>query len=355
MGIIFGGSKRIQGGNVFKTPTAEKNNYRCPACGDELHGDPSGRGFVRHVSNPSCLFEKGEKDAPGTVGKAAQQSRPSGDPTTSIKAHLRKWADSNRIPIDQAGYTLELRDNLFVDLSDAARAEFAAGDGGELGSPTARGKMQALHSSSAMACNFFEYWRGRDCASLAIALGVQDEVTRIQFERKFPTGLPGNAPNMDVVLTTTEGPIVAIESKFLEPYGRRHEPGFKTKYFERSPGCWARHGLTHCQKVAERLDSGDLVFRWLHAEQLLKHILGLASSGAQWELLYLWYQPPGAVGTQHAAEADAFAETVNQDAIRFRSMTYQELLAGLTDTASVEGDYLAYLRSRYFSEEGDSV
>ena len=47
----------------MKTSTAEKNNYRCPQCGDELTHDSAGRGFVRHRANKSCSFERGERDA----------------------------------------------------------------------------------------------------------------------------------------------------------------------------------------------------------------------------------------------------------------------------------------------------
>lgn len=335
---------------MVKTSTAEKNNYRCPACGDELHGDPSGRGFVRHVSNPHCLFEKGKKDAPDTMGSTAPaRHRASTDPASPVKAHLREWAQANAISIDSSGYTLTLSDNLFIDLSPAARAEFSAGDGGELGSSGERGKMQALHSSSALACNVFEYWRERERGPLARALGVDDTIASVRFERKFPTGLPGNAPNLDVVLEVEDGLLVAIESKFLEPYGRPHPAGFKPKYFEDSPGLWERQGMRRCQAAAEALQAGEVSFRWLHAEQLLKHILGLSKSGAEWELLYLWYQPPGDAGTEHAAEAEAFAEMVAADGIGFRSMTYQELFGRLQQTCQRDVEYLDFLGSRYFA------
>lgn len=307
---------------------------------------------MRHVSNPHCLFEKGQKDAPSTVGSSTRARHgASADPAAPVKAHLREWARANAIPIDKSGYTLTLSDNLFIDLSPAARAEFSAGDGGELGSPGKRGKMQALHSSSALACNVFEYWRKRDRTPLAQALGVDGAIARVRFERKFPTGLPGNAPNLDVVLEVDNGPLVAIESKFLEPYGRPHPAGFKPKYFEGSPGLWEQQGMRHCQTTAEALQSSEVSFRWLHAEQLLKHILGLSESGAEWKLVYLWYQPSGDAGTEHAAEAEAFAEMVEGDGIGFRSMTYQELFGRFRDTSAGGADYRSYLCSRYLSEQ----
>jgi hypothetical protein len=61
---------------VVRTSTAEKHSYRCPACGDDLKQDNTGKGFVAHVSNPHCLFEKGEKDGPGAPSVARATRRP---------------------------------------------------------------------------------------------------------------------------------------------------------------------------------------------------------------------------------------------------------------------------------------
>jgi hypothetical protein len=42
---------------------AEKNNFKCPICNDELAQDKIGRGFVRHKTKPDCPC-KGERDKP---------------------------------------------------------------------------------------------------------------------------------------------------------------------------------------------------------------------------------------------------------------------------------------------------
>ena len=272
-------------------------------------------------------------------------------PMAVVRNQQRSWAVSRGIAIDQSGYTVELDDNLFVPLSEAARSEFGGGDGGELGLPGGRGKMQALHSSSALACNFFEYWRERDASVLAAALGLSAGIVGIEFERKFPTGLPGNPPNLDFVLALADNSIVAIESKFLEHYGGRHAPGFKPKYFESDPGLWVRSGYLNCQDLASRLNSGESAFRWLHAEQLLKHILGLTAFGSCWELLYLWYEAPGPAASEHATEVDQFADVATADGIVFRSMSYQSLFAAMRSLAGgSERAYLVYLGDRYFGK-----
>lgn len=265
----------------------------------------------------------------------------------AIRQQQLRWAEASGLAIGSAGYTRTLDDNLFVTLSPEAQAEFAAGDGCELGDHGARGKMQALHSSSALACNVFDYWRERDRTPLAASLQCCAEIVSIQFERKFPTGLRGNAPNLDVVLGLAGGSVLAIESKFTEPYGAHAAPGFKPKYFN-GPGLWAEHGLPKCQAVAELIQSGDLGYRWLHAEQLLKHVLGLAHSGERWQLMYLWYQPDGPEGLEHQAEVDDFAARVAGDDDIFRSLTYQQVFGALRRHCGTnDSNYVAYLESRY--------
>lgn len=46
----------------MRTSTARSNGYRCPKCGDETTRDGSGAGYVRHIRNPDCDFERGERD-----------------------------------------------------------------------------------------------------------------------------------------------------------------------------------------------------------------------------------------------------------------------------------------------------
>jgi hypothetical protein len=56
-------------------------------------------------------------------------------------------------------YTKDLDDNLFQPLLPDVRKSFSEGDGGELGFAGFPGKMQAIHSSSALGVNVFQYWK----------------------------------------------------------------------------------------------------------------------------------------------------------------------------------------------------
>ena len=271
-------------------------------------------------------------------------------PASRVCNDQRNWAQRRGLAVDSAGYMGALEENLFRPISAETFADFAAGDGGELGEPGWRGKMQALHSSSALACNVFDYWRGRDSAALAQAFGLDDDIASIAFERKFPTGLRGTAPNLDVVLTSASGRLTAIECKFLEPYGG-HASDFRASYLEPRPGLWEAAGFPSCQRLAERLHGGEQKYRWLNAPQLLKHVLGLHKTAPQdWSLIYLWYQVPGDEGDAHAAEAADFASVALADGIDFRTLSYQCLHRRLQDCGSAEDrDYLSYLGERYFA------
>jgi hypothetical protein len=272
-------------------------------------------------------------------------------PEKVVRDQQQEWAQNCGIAVHSTGYTTSLNDNLFIPLSPETNAEFSDADGSELGKPGERSKMQALHSSSALACNVFEYWRGRNAWPIAKALRIDEGIESIAFERKFRTGLRGKAPNLDVVLLTHTGRVIAIECKFLEPYGS-HNTRFKPKYFETEPGLWQSAGFPNCQALAQRLYSGGHQYRWLNAEQLLKHILGLQKGPHKhWALLYLWYRVPGTEGREHAAEAESFASFAVGDGIDFRAMSYQTLYRELEARApESDAKYLAYLGERYFKK-----
>ncbi|HEX6070099.1 MAG TPA: hypothetical protein VFZ18_09745, partial [Longimicrobiaceae bacterium] len=160
--------------------------------------------------------------------------------TARGRVHQLAWAEAHGIGVDWQGYTLRLEDNLLQPLNDRTRAELVAGAGSELGIDGGRGKMQALHSSSALAVNVFDYWRDRPREPLERALGLESGIADIQFERTFPTGMLGTPPHLDVTLRTEDGGVIAIESKFLEVYPAKTQPrAFRESYFPADGGRWS--------------------------------------------------------------------------------------------------------------------
>src|SRR6185312_1674266 len=86
----------------------------------------------------------------------------------------QSWARAAGKYADARGYCAVLADNLRRPLRAPLRAAFANGGGSEL-----KNKMRALHSSSALAVNFFDYWTIANSRPLARALGLDSAVTSI--------------------------------------------------------------------------------------------------------------------------------------------------------------------------------
>ena len=241
------------------------------------------------------------------------------------------------------------------ELSACTRRELEEGDGTELGKPGRRGKFQALHSSSALACNVFDYWRGRDLGTLAVALGIKGRPCGMSFERKIKTGIGRWSPNLDVVFYLSDGSIFAIESKFTEPLSKSKEHRLiKEKYFAGGAKHWAKRKLPETQSLADGIHEGREKFEYLDAAQLLKHMLGLATTGSEtgsdWHLHYLWFDGGKIVSEGHREEIVRFAQCLGPEAAHFTAQTYQDFFSRLATSLGTEHKgYLSYLKSRYFS------
>jgi hypothetical protein len=263
----------------------------------------------------------------------------------------KAWAAQRGIRLDDKGYTYSLNENLFCPISPETRTEFGSGRGDELGELSSRGKMQALHSSSALAVNVFDYWRNRNIDAIAQACGAPGRMTQMRFEQTHPTPLGGIPPHLDVEFHgESEIKTVAIESKFTEPYHRKTKREIKDKYLHHK-GLWAQ--LPGCEKLINRIreeEKGKTSFTYLDAPQLLKHILGLATKFgvARFELVYLWYDLPSQETDRHRQEIKEFEEHI-VDEVCFRDMTYQQLFNVIKRSLDADKSYITYLAERYFS------
>ena len=262
----------------------------------------------------------------------------------TIKRRQREWALRVGRTLTTQGYCSCEDDNIQGGLSESAREEFAAADGGELG-----GKILAAHSSSALACNWFDYWRDRDFGVLSAAFDVPSPFVSLRLESRLPTGMRGTDANLDVLLTTADGALFGIESKFTEPYTPSPtKVQLKPQYFAQNRTAWTDLGLPGCQAVAERLRTGAHDFAVLDVAQLLKHMLALARTGSRWRLCCLWYDVSGPIADQHRAELQRFADALGEDARHFTATTYQQLFTRMEPLVGAEhAEYMAYLRGRY--------
>jgi hypothetical protein len=254
-------------------------------------------------------------------------------------------------------YVRHLSLNLFQPLLDDVRAAFMTGDGSELGASDLPGKMQAVHSSSALGVNVFQYWLAlSEVPVIAAACGLcspdSDAPSGLRFEAKYPVNDAFRThPNIDVVIDNradAQIQALAIECKFSEAYGNYVHGGIKDRYLKECGALW--EDIPHLRELADSIFPDDAQFKHLHAAQLIKHILGLkrALGHDRFRLLYLWYDVPGEEGSRHRQEVDRFAGTAKSDGIMFHSLTYQELICRMArKLRSRHEAYIRYLTERY--------
>lgn len=310
----------------------------CFICHEELH-DGAKINYTMNGSKQIKLKQRcwarrrGARLMSGTVGKAGELS-----------------------------YVESLADNLFEPLTQTTARSFKSGGGGETNATrTKRAKMCATHSSSALTVNLFQYWQGKDLSPLLGALNLsrrsnpQGGETEIKFEQKFKISAGARTfPQpacLDVVIEEPSG-LIAIETKFTEPYNKRHRHLCES-YIGHEP-LW--RDIPGLYELARQISAGDRRFEYLDAAQLITHILGLTtgrSTGARnprrkFKLLYLWYDTWGEAGAGHRKEIGCFAEIAKSDGVDFRHITCQEVLMRLANNSYAgHENYIDYLTERY--------
>ncbi len=256
-------------------------------------------------------------------------------------------------------YTTKLIDNLFEPLSSNVLEEFSKGDGGEfLSKNNLPAKVNAVHSSSALGINMFQYWKTSDkINNIAHACGLcakQNKTqTDIHFEQKFLTSKTFQyCPNLDVVIKNNENAqykAYAIECKFSEAYSHRKHSGIDPKYFgSKIMPLWK--DIPNIYNLAKAISPKDNEFKFLHPAQLIKHILGLKNQFGKksFRLLYLWYDVLGEEGYLHRTEVEKFSTYAKSDDIKFSSITYQELITFLANNYYKTNEkFIDYITDRY--------
>ncbi len=278
-----------------------------------------------------------------------------------------QWAHNNSLSDELVGsaitrgrrvYTKQLESILFQPLTDSVRADFAAADGNEIiASEGHAAKMSALHSSSALCVNIFQYWQKTNRINeIAYMCGLCTESSnsaeKLLFEKKLSIQKRFlKCPNIDVVIENNPSAAIkayAIESKFTEPYANRGHNGLDPKYLS-DEEAW--DDIPNIFELAKRISPNDNEFVHLHAAQLIKHILALKKcigNRKGFRLLYLWYDTIGEESFRHGGEIAIFSEIVKRDQILFHSLTYQELIIRLANRFSgTDKEYIEYITGRY--------
>ena len=261
-----------------------------------------------------------------------------------------KWAIQQGISLE--GYTKKVEDNIFNnELHPETKKEYKRGKGHEIYGK--RAHMKALHSSSALVVNVFDYWRRQNrIEDIARCCGAQGTINGMEFEKAHPIkGMDRTPPHLDVEFT---GSIpLAIESKFTETYHRKTRRDNKNTHLDLYLGhrdIW--NGIPKVKGLAETIvqQSGARSdFEYLDVPQLIKHILGLTCSyHDQFSLLYIWYKIDSNEAKQHEQELAQFSISI-KDEMDFQTTTYQDLFKRIRHLPDVDAAYLEYLERRYFS------
>jgi hypothetical protein len=115
-----------------------------------------------------------------------------------IMARQTAWANRHEISLigrnverGRPAYVPKLEQNLFQPLLPNVRDAFKVGRGDELGLREYPGKMQAVHSSSALGVNVFQYWQSLpEVPVIAAACGLcrrgSGAARELRFEDQYP-------------------------------------------------------------------------------------------------------------------------------------------------------------------------
>jgi len=272
-----------------------------------------------------------------------------------IKQKQMNWALNKDINLINTCYTQRLRDNLYEPLLPEIEVAFLNAAGEELkGNNESPCKLQALHSSAALVVNIFQYWKKIDKIDTIVKiinLTCNESNLQMSFEKEFIINqsfpIP---PTLDIIfISERHNNVIAVESKFSEPYYGSHA-GLKEKYFTNQEVNKLWRDIPSIKKIAEEICPEDRKFTYLHAAQLIKHIMGLKRSYKKEDflLLYLWYNVPSQDGYLHQKEIEFITELFRKDGINFKSMTYQELIIQLAEKFRKNHyNYIKYITERY--------
>jgi hypothetical protein len=211
--------------------------------------------------------------------------------------------------------------------------------------------MRALHSSSALVLNFFEYWQEQGVSEIARACGAAELMTRMSFEVRHPSLIGGMPLYADVEFQGENTCPLAIKSRFTETYRRDANRRRAEPYWPHF-GLWSK--LPRCHKLARRIwgeERARSSYVYLDAPQLLKEILGLSASFGPkaFQLLYLWYDVPSPEARTHRDEIEEFIGCLRGE-VRLRQMSYQQLFGAVRVLPGAKAEYISYLAGRYFPD-----
>ena len=266
----------------------------------------------------------------------------------------KRWAERRELDLDEEGYTSKIEENLFGSPSPETRSDLERARASGISTLTAEcaegaggkpGEFQRVHSTAALVCNVFDYWRARGVEEIAGLCRADPGCEELSFSQDQPTGIEGLSSWSDVLFAGDSAPPTALVASFCEPYAGRPESRLPASV--EKPGVWG--ALADCRDLALGLRANPGRFRMLPVRRLLEQSLGLtARYGVRgFRLLYLWYEVPGQLARLQHREVDRFRMRVGGE-VAFEACTWQQLFRAIESRREAHASYVDYLSSRYF-------
>jgi hypothetical protein len=283
------------------------------------------------------------------------------DPQAKLEGIIEQqqsWADQLRIELANGGNVRDVSDNLFLPLHAETRRALLEGSACGFGDERKPDPLHALHSSQALACNFFEPWRGQASSPLDLiapldanapdsdALEPASAPCEIVVAEQLPLGPHELTVAADVVIRSDTTRPAAVVACFTEGYDDvdTRLPAAPSEY----AGLWS--DLPGCRGLAEDLHANPRRFRRIPAGRILELALALhqrhGSRGAR--LVHLWYDTSGRTAREQRQEADRLRMRIGGE-VDFASITWQTLFLAMLDHPASDPRQIDYLAHRYFA------
>jgi hypothetical protein len=255
------------------------------------------------------------------------------------------WAEAREIDLVSPAQIAHADDNLFAPFHPMTRDELLRSRARPLGEAQKPGPLQLLHSTVALTCNVFDYWRHRCLDPLGDLCHALEEVIDIGFATRHPTGVAGLDSDADVLLAGKGGSPTALLTTYAEPY-LGVDPRAPSLLTTRS-AAWGP--LRGCRGLAHDLQANPRRYGHLAVGRILSLVLAMthAHGPHRFRLVYLWYEMPGSEARRHRDEIDRLRMRIGGE-VDLVTRTWQELFADLQALGGEHTGHIGYLADRYF-------
>jgi len=262
----------------------------------------------------------------------------------TILDQQQSWASGARIELDEASHASHWPDNLFAPLDDRSLAELEASARHPFGEGDKPGPLHALHSTLALVVNSFAYWRVRDSAPLATALGLDRAPTELRFAPAYPCGVDDRTIELDVEIDVGSAPRTLVWAAHCEPYAQVDTR--LPAHLEATADCF--DGLHGCRLLAEDVRANAGRYRRVPVGRLLERIRALSQAfGTRgFRLLLLWHELPCLEARELRTELARLRARIGGE-VDLRALTWRSLVDGVARNHPEHVAYTRYLRARY--------